>query len=217
ARKGIDVASSALEKRIAETRAKGSGNQENEKIVTDLETARKELENLNDEEGQDFKISLPWLSEEEESLLAEKLKTQASKAQEDPGALIDALLDIAPPILFVILPLFAFLLKIFYLGSGRYYSEHLILAVHNHSFLFVALLTGQLLEAGQETVVAPATGALDTALNVWMPVYMYLSLKRTYGQGYFVTAIKGLFLFVGYQFFFGLTLMGIIFWGLMSL
>ncbi|MBD3647699.1 MAG: DUF3667 domain-containing protein, partial [Pseudomonadales bacterium] len=34
ARKGSDVASSALEKRIAETRAKGSGNQENEKIVT---------------------------------------------------------------------------------------------------------------------------------------------------------------------------------------
>lgn len=217
ARQELDDTSSGLEQRIAELEARGGGNKVDEKIVTDLETAGKELENLSDEEAADLKISLPWLTEDEEKILADNLMARAKKAEENPGALADALIDIAPPILFVILPLFAILLKVFYPGTGRYYSEHLILAVHNHSFLFVALLFSQLLETFEDTFVAPATGAVDTALQIWIPVYMYLSLRRTYEQGYGVTAIKFVFLFLGYQIFFGMALAGMIIWGLMSL
>lgn len=41
--------------------------------------------------------------------------------------------------MFVLLPTFALILKLLYLRSRRYYTEHLILALHNHSFILQML------------------------------------------------------------------------------
>ena len=38
------------------------------------------------------------------------------------------------------MPLFALLLKIFYIFKRRLYMEHLIVALHSHSFIFLSLL-----------------------------------------------------------------------------
>ena len=42
------------------------------------------------------------------------------------------------------------------------------------------------------------TEPLDTGIAIWIPIYMYFSLKNTYGQGYFLTAWKFLFLAASY-------------------
>jgi hypothetical protein len=47
-----------------------------------------------------------------------------------------------PQALFLMLPLFALLLKLFYVFKRRLYVEHMIVALHSHAFLFLALLLG---------------------------------------------------------------------------
>ena len=136
-------------------------------------------------------IQLPGLTAEQNTKLGNKLEAQTRKAvelaKEDPRDLISMLLDIAPPVLFVLLPIFALILKLAYLGSGLYYTQHLILAVHNHSFIFLALLLEGLLTPVEQSI---GTEIPSTVLSIWIPIYMYMSLLRVYGQGYFITLLK---------------------------
>jgi hypothetical protein len=108
-------------------------------------------------------------------------------------------LDTAPPVIFCLLPVFAVLLKLLYIGKGRYYTEHLVLALHNHSFIFIALLTSNLIET------LPASFIRDTLefiVSLWLPVYLLLSLKVTYLQGWFITICKFLLLGLSYSILF---------------
>ena len=45
-----------------------------------------------------------------------------------------------PPTMFVLIPVFAILLKLFYVFRRRLYVEHLIVALHSHAFMFLSLL-----------------------------------------------------------------------------
>lgn len=55
-------------------------------------------------------------------------------------AVINKFFKPLPKALFLFLPIVALLFKILYLGSGRYYVEHLIYVLHNHAFLFAAII-----------------------------------------------------------------------------
>lgn len=161
-----------------------------------IQSARMEkiLQSLNT-----FEIG--WLSHESNLALRERLKIQAVKFEqvlrEDPGEIGEIFLDVAPPVLFVLLPLFALLLKLFYITSGRYYTEHLILAVHNHSFLFIILIIDTPIVVFEDSVAV--LGYLQTTIQIWIIIYMYLSLKFVYGQGYFITFIKYVVLGASYS------------------
>ena len=54
----------------------------------------------------------------------------------------DAIEQRIPTLLFLGVPLFALLLKIFYLGSGKFYVEHLIFSLHLHTWLFLVIMVG---------------------------------------------------------------------------
>ena len=114
-----------------------------------------------------------------------------ARVQADPNLLKDAVLGALPATLFVLLPLFALLLKLAYLFKRRLYMEHLIVALHSHAFLCLALLLAVVLDALAGST--PSLGwlsALETALFVWMPVYLLLMQKRVYRQGWTMTLIK---------------------------
>jgi hypothetical protein len=73
--------------------------------------------------------------------------------------------------------------------------EHLIIALHSHSFLCGALLLVMLLGAitGWTAGWPWLSGLfywLEIALLVWMPLYLLLMQKRVYGQGWPMTLIK---------------------------
>ena len=106
---------------------------------------------------------------------------------EDPRTIIAVAIDIAPPVLLVLLPFFAMALKLAYLGSRRYYTEHLILAVHNHCFVYLIYLVENTLKP-IETLLG--SNILPIIMVCWMPLYMYLSLRKVYRQDYFLTAVK---------------------------
>ncbi|MFK2902775.1 DUF3667 domain-containing protein [Dyella ginsengisoli] len=101
-----------------------------------------------------------------------------------------------PQALFLMLPLFALLLKLFYVFKRRLYVEHMIVALHSHAFLFLALLLGVgllLLEgwlAGLAGWAARPVRLLEWALVIWAPTYLLLMQKRIYRQGWTMTIVK---------------------------
>ena len=118
------------------------------------------------------------------------------RLREDPDLFKDALLGAVPSTLFVLLPVFALMLKAFYLFKRRLYMEHLIVALHSHAFLCLALLLMFVTMALQRWL-APQDGSLralfnliEAALWIWMPVYLLLMQKRVYGQGWIMTLLK---------------------------
>ena len=102
--------------------------------------------------------------------------------------------------MFLFLPLMALVLKFLYIGSRRYYVEHLLFFVHFHSFFFLVLTLSILLARIPEFV--PAQGVLTTlaiiAVSIYVPVYLFKALRRVYGQGFPFTLIKYCLLFVAY-------------------
>ena len=107
-----------------------------------------------------------------------------------------------PQAMFFLMPVFALLLKLFYLFKRRLYMEHLIVALHSHAFLFLVLLLGAAL-AMLKTWIGPHAawagslfGWLEAALFLWALVYLLLMQKRIYRQGWTMTVIK--YLMVGW-------------------
>lgn len=127
---------------------------------------------------------------------------------DDGSALFDKLLDNVPAALFVLLPLMALVLKILYPLSKRYYVEHLLFVVHFHAFFFLILIL-QILFARFAGLVGIPEDVSDIVLigaSIYIPVYLYNSMHRVYGQGNFSTALKFLFLLISYFVGFGLMI-----------
>jgi len=189
------------------------------------------------ERGEDFKITvndqpvnidqydpvanpvqIQWLNAEQRVALSHVLKNMGMNlkyaARENPRPLINQLLGVLPQTMFVLLPLFALLLKLTFAFQRRYYTEHLITALHSHAFLFLALLLLMLVVNGANWIgqhfvglrgsVQVASSWLTVAISVWMPTYLLLMQKRVYGQGWTMTVLK--FVVLGQIYFFLLSL-----------
>ena len=126
--------------------------------------------------------------------LAIQTKGNFQRIRRDPTLLIDAWLSAVPSTLFLLLPLFAVLLKVAYLFKRRLYMEHFIVALHSHAFLCFALLLALVLNGLAEVTPSPwlhtPLQVAKAALIVWMPLYLLLMQKRVYGQGWIMTSIK---------------------------
>lgn len=101
-----------------------------------------------------------------------------------------------PGTMLVLVPLFALLLKLFYVFKRRLYMEHLIVALHSHAFLFVSLLlivSAGMLNSWLRPIAAwagYAAGLLQAGLILWVPAYLLIMQKRVYRQGWPMTLVK---------------------------
>src|SRR3546814_14455612 len=96
--------------------------------------------------------------------------------QGNPERLKNAVLGALPSTLFILLPLFAVMLKIAYVFKRRLYMEHLIVALPSHSFLCLAVLLVLLLSMLGDAVLALSTpvGWAAALLMLWMTLYLLL-------------------------------------------
>ena len=147
-----------------------------------------------------------WLSSR---MTPERLQVVCNRVIADDGrAMIDKLRDNVPAALFFLLPLMALILKIIYPLSKRYYVEHLLFVVHYHAFFFL-ILTLQILFARFASLIHIPESVIDVVLigaAIYIPVYLFRSMKRVYGQGFFITALKFIFLASSYFVGFGLMI-----------
>ena len=125
-----------------------------------------------------------------------RAKTNIVRLRTDQEFMKDSFLGAVPSTLFVMLPLFALMLMVLYVFKRRLYMEHLLVALHSHAFLCLALLL-VLLTMGLQRWLAPDPGVLRTLFGwiegllwAWMPLYLLLMQKRVYGQGWTMTLLK---------------------------
>lgn len=129
-----------------------------------------------------------------------RLERGADAFRDDPRAFADAVMQQIPAMMFLFLPLIALVLKVLYIGSGRYYVEHLVFTLHFHSAVFVMVLMWLLFEESAEYVAAlqPLSFWVTLAVYLYIPVYLYRSLRCVYGQGHLFTVFKYTLLFFSY-------------------
>jgi len=157
----------------------------------------------------EFSIDGPeWLKRR---LTPERLAHICVQVKKDNGRqFVRNLYDNIPIALIVLLPIMAFVLKALYPLSRRYYVEHLLFFVHFHAFMFL-ILTLQIL-IGRLNAVLPTPEAIGILLIVaasfYVPVYLFVAMRRVYGQGRLLTALKYIVLTVSYLAGFTVTMIG---------
>lgn len=109
------------------------------------------------------------------------------RALTDPDGFKRGILETMPRMLFLLLPVFAGLVAIFY--RGRKYPEHLYFAIHLHAFVFLALSAAALLRFTQIPLLAAIAGIIGA---VWIPIYATLAFRRVYGGSLARTVLKEL-------------------------
>lgn len=131
------------------------------------------------------------------------------RLRNEPWRYVHTLISAVPTALFLMVPLFALLLKIAYLGSGRGYLEHLAVALYSHVYLCLSILAMfvLMLLGGAITPHWPGfvwIGGWGIGLLwAWMPIYLLIMQKRVYGNGWLVTLLR--YSVIGTLYFFLLT------------
>jgi hypothetical protein len=118
-----------------------------------------------------------------------RLVSACGKARSDNGReLGHSLVHNLGRAMFVLLPLLALVMTLMYRRQKRLYVEHLLLLLHNHAFAFLSL---SLLMVATRFLVSDAwVGTLGVVLANYSAWYLYLSMRRVYGQGWIVTLVK---------------------------
>lgn len=95
-----------------------------------------------------------------------------------------------PLIIFITLPMMGLVFWLIYVRSGLTYAEHLVLVFNLNAYLFIWLL---LLAVLKWLTSLP----LDFIIYIIFPLYMFLALRRFYGQGFGRTLLKLFLLTLG--------------------
>jgi len=101
----------------------------------------------------------------------------------------------------------ALLLKLFYIGSKRYYVEHFVFTLHIHSMVFVTMLLFLLLVFGAMHLpwLVPLKDKAGTAIFWYVMIYLFLAMRFFYRQSWLKTALKFCLLFISYTIAMALT------------
>jgi hypothetical protein len=97
--------------------------------------------------------------------------------------MVDTGFRYVPTIIFLLVPVFAGILKLLYIRHKRFYAEHMIFALHTHAFIFVVFTLMILLRHW-------IGGWPFVLLSFWVFAYVYLAMRRVYGQSHVKTFIK---------------------------
>jgi hypothetical protein len=94
----------------------------------------------------------------------------------------------APRAVFLLLPIYALVLKLLYARHKRLYAEHFVFALHVHAFVFVLFTLTFVLPDWVDSLL----------LLIWLPVYVFFAMLRVYEQSVPKTLLKYGLLFVAY-------------------
>jgi hypothetical protein len=120
----------------------------------------------------------------------QKISTMSGKA------LVEAVVHNIPRAMFVFLPLLAAFMKLLYWRPKRFYVEHLLFLVHNHAFVFLAMiLTIWLTNA---PVLGDHLGWVDGLVWLYVVWYLFRAMRVYYQQSRWMTFGKYLVIGLAY-------------------
>jgi hypothetical protein len=114
-----------------------------------------------------------------------------------------------PKMMFILLPLFALILKLVYFNKKKYYYEHLIYSFHVHSAIFLSYLIYVGLSHFFK-LFYNLDGWFSFFWSLYLLWYIYKSLKSFYGSRRWVTILKFFFLMFCYTIVFAISTITVI-------
>ncbi len=121
------------------------------------------------------------------------------------GLFISTLFSNLPYMMLCCIPLFALVLKVLYLRRHIFYIDHLIYALHIHTFFYTAVMLIVLATIGLNRFASgPIAGSMIALLWIGFVTQIFLSIRFVYRQGWFISIFK--FLFGGFVYFIVLVL-----------
>lgn len=133
----------------------------------------------------------------------------AQRHPDEADALVNRRL---PQALILMVPILAALLKLTHRRSGRLFVEHLVFAVHVQSFVFCLGLAA-LVAVAVAAVLWPAVPldeVVGRLLTVVASAYLFLALRRVYGEGRARTALKAVVLLLVYTVLVGVAVLALV-------
>jgi len=103
-----------------------------------------------------------------------------------------------PKLLLLCLPLFALYTRVLFRRSGQLYLQHLIIAVHFHTFLFLWIMFREGWVGLVNLTGWNLGGPLKFITNAWLVLYPLLMLRRLFGQSWLRTIAKTVALTLSY-------------------
>lgn len=111
---------------------------------------------------------------------------------------VQAFLTALPGALFILMPVFALVLRTAYLGRRTGYLEHLVVALYSHAWLMLVLLATFLTIGITGAIGHPVANVVGdcvyVALWVAIPVYLLWMQQRVYGGRWWATLARYLFI-----------------------
>ena len=137
---------------------------------------------------RDERVCNPDYDGPAQSLVLPLLKQACRKFLADRGrAASEAFVHNLPRAMFIVLPALALVMKVMYRRPRRYYVEHLLFFLHNHAFGF--LVFALLILATRFMPSAPGKW-LTSIVWLYVPYYLFVSMRCVYGQGRWATFAK---------------------------
>jgi hypothetical protein len=139
-----------------------------------------------------------------ESWIEKRAKAKIGEHGTNFELFLKTLISNLPYMMLCCIPLFAFVLKILYVRRNIFYIDHLIYALHIHSFAYLGTILIILATLGLNHAAAGTFAGLIIAL-LWLTfaAEILLSIRRVYRQGWFISIFK--FLFGGFVYLIVLT------------
>lgn len=155
-------------------------------------------------------INLPFFDEQTNTNLRTAMSAQAetniNSMIENPSDFLRGYLEYITLFILLMIPLLALIQKLIYIRSGHFYVEHLVLTLHNHAFIIFIVFVNSLIDlvnGSRIPIISSVFGYLGGAIYLWMWVYLFLSLKNYFQQGYGITLLKYLTTTILYGFTLG--------------
>ena len=107
------------------------------------------------------------------------------------GLFIATLFANLPYMMLCCIPLFAFVLKVLYIRRRIFYIDHLIYALHIHTFFYTGTMLIVLATIGlNRTIPGTFAGWVISLLWITFAVQIWLSIRYVYRQGWFISTLK---------------------------
>jgi Protein of unknown function (DUF3667) len=99
-----------------------------------------------------------------------------------------------PYMMLACIPLFAWVLKLLYVRRRIFYIDHLVYALHIHTFAYVGIILIVLATIGlNRAAPGPVAGWIIALMWIVFLVQIFLSIRRVYRQGWFISIFKFFF------------------------
>ncbi|WP_161634367.1 DUF3667 domain-containing protein [Aquimarina pacifica] len=119
---------------------------------------------------------------------AKQVKEMVIAIINNPTIYMDRLLNFLSWSVFFLIPIYAFLLWLFFRKTQRYYFSHLILAINQHSFIFLFSAFLILIK-----LILPTRDYHPENYLFWLlPIYVYLGYLRLYNRNWFGSIFKSI-------------------------